>query len=116
MIFRIAFAVVLAGIAGALANAAFAGFFVHSALYRLAVLPIHHALGIAFAVLLPLVYRLRPDAWGAALALALLTLLPSLLAKLALGGAGPWPELLAMNFTYALTALVVYRLVRGSAA
>jgi hypothetical protein len=115
MIFRSLLAVVLAGAAGVLANAAAAALFVSPALWKLAAVPNRYVLGIALVVLLPLLYRLRRDAWGAALALVLLTLAPSLLAKLLLGAVTAWPVVLALNFVYALTALVVYRLVAGRA-
>lgn len=116
MIFRTALAVVLAGAVGVLANAAAAALFVSPILWKLAAVPNRYAIGIALVILVPLVYRLRNDAWGAGLALILLTLAPSLLAKLLLGAVTAWPVVLALNFIYALTALVVYRLVRGSAA
>ena len=113
MIFRTVIAVVLAGAAGTLANAAFAALFVNPALWKLATVPNRYLLAIAFAAALPLIYRLLPRAWGAALALCLLTLAPSLLAKLALGALTAWPVVLALNFAYALTVLVAYRLVVG---
>ena len=114
MVIRTILAVVLAGVAGVLANAAAAALFVNPALWQLAMVPNRYLIGIALAVLVPLVYRVRPGAWGAALALLLLTLLPSLAAKLALGAVIAWPTLLALNFIYALAALVVYRLVAGT--
>lgn len=113
MVIRPILAVVLAGVAGVLANAAAAALFVNPVLWQLAVAPSRYLAGIVFAVLVPLVYRVRPGAWGAALALLLLTLLPSLAAKLALGAVIAWPTLLALNFVYALVALVVFRLVAG---
>lgn len=113
MTFRTGLAVILAGVLGCLANAVFAGLVVNPSLWQLATVPHRYVLAILFAALLPPVYRLLPAAWGAALALALLTLLPSLLAKLAVGAVTSWDVLLALNFVYALTALVVYRGVAG---
>jgi hypothetical protein len=113
MILRTVIAVVLAGVAGTLANAAAAALFVSGGLWQLAAVPNRYAIAILFAAAIPLVYRLLPGAWGAALALIALTLAPSLLAKLVLAAAAAWPVVLAMNFIYALTALVVYRLVLG---
>jgi hypothetical protein len=101
MILRTGLAVVLAGVAGCLANAAFAGLFVNAALWQLALAPGRYGFSVLFAALLPPIYRLLPGAWGAALALALLTLLPA------------WAVVLALNFVYALTALLIYRLVLG---
>jgi len=113
MVFRTGLAVTLAGAIGCLANAVFAGLFVNPSLWQLATVPNRYILAILFAALLPLIYRLLPGAWGAVLALVLLTLLPSLLAKLVLGAFTAWTVVLALNFVYALTALVVYRVVAG---
>ena len=113
MILRTGLAVVLAGVAGCLANAVFAGLFVNAALWQLALAPGRYGFAVLFAALLPPLYRLLPGARGAALALALLTLLPSLLAKLAFGALTAWAVVLALNFVYALTALLAYRLVLG---
>ncbi|MEQ9607879.1 MAG: hypothetical protein RLN99_09460 [Kiloniellaceae bacterium] len=114
MVLRTVLAVVLAGVAGVLATAAAAALVVTPMLWQLAAAPSRYLIGIVLAVLVPLIYRLKPNAWGAALALLLLTLLPSLAAKLALGALIAWPTLLALNFTYALAVLVVYRVVAGS--
>lgn len=113
MILRTVIAVGLAGAAGTLANAAAAGLFVNAELWKLAAVPNRYAIGIALILAVPLLYRLLPGARGAALALFLLTLAPSLLAKLVLGAGAAWPVVLALNFVYALTGLVVYRLVLG---
>jgi len=113
MIFKRLIAVVLAGTAGTLANAAAAALFVDPALWKLAALPNRYALGILFVLPVPTFYCLGLGAWGGALALGFLTLAPSLLAKLGLGAPAAWPVVLALNFVYALTALVVYRLVLG---
>lgn len=115
MILRRLLAVILAGAAGVLANALFAGLFVNAVLLvPLATAPARYAIGILLVLPLPTFYCLGLGAWGSALALAFLTLAPSLLAKLALGAMTAWPVVLALNFVYALTALVVYRLVAGS--
>lgn len=114
MVLRTVITIVLAGAAGVLANAAAAGLFVNAGLWKLAAVPNRYAIGIALILAVPALYRLLPGAWGAALALLLLTLAPSLLAKLVLGAVVAWPVVLALNFVYALTALVVYRLVLGS--
>ncbi|MEQ8355270.1 MAG: hypothetical protein RH942_07000 [Kiloniellaceae bacterium] len=113
MFIKTVLAVGLAGAAGTLANAAAAAIFVNPTLWKLAAVPNRYLIAIALAAAVPLVYRLRPGAWGAALALIALTLAPSLLAKLALGALTAWPVVLALNFVYALMALVVYRLVAG---
>lgn len=107
-------AVALAGVAGVLANAAAAALFVNPVLWQLATVPTRYLIGIVFAVIIPLLYRLLPGARGAALALLLLTLLPSLAAKLSFGAFTAWHVLLALNFVYGLAALLVYRLASGA--
>ncbi len=105
-------AVLAGGIAGTLANAAAAAVFLNPGFFtRLATVPNRYVIGIVFVALVPLIYRLRPGAWGAFLALVALTLGPSLLAKLGLGAMTPWTTVLALNFVYGLIALLVYRLV-----
>ena len=113
MIVRTVAAVIAAGAAGTLANAAAAGLFLRPDLFeRLAVVPNRYVIGIALAAVIPLIYRLLPGARGALLALVILTLAPSLLAKLGLGAMTAWTTVLALNFVYALTALIAYRLVQ----
>ncbi|MGF1629237.1 MAG: hypothetical protein ACFCUT_07180 [Kiloniellaceae bacterium] len=116
MILRTFLAVVLAGVAGTLANALAAVVFVNPVLWILALAPGRYAIAVLLAVAIPAIYRVVPGAWGALLALVFLTLAPSLLNKLVFGGFAAWPVLLALNFVYALAALVAYRLVLGSRA
>lgn len=105
-------AVLAGGIAGTLANAAAAALFLNPSLFmRLATVPNRYVIGVVFVALVPLIYRLLPGAWGAFVALVLLTLAPSLLAKLGLGAMTAWTTVLALNFVYGLAALVAYRLV-----
>ena len=116
MTLRTALAVVLAGGAGTLANALAAVVFVNPALWPLALAPGRYAIAVLLAAVVPAIYRLVPSAWGAALALGLLTVAPSLLNKLVFGGVAAWPVLLALNFVFALAVLVAYRLATGSRA
>lgn len=112
LILRTVLAVVIAGAAGTLANAAAAGLFLRPDLFeRLAVVPNRYVIAILFVAAVPLIYRLLRGAWGAVVALVLLTLAPSLLAKLGLGALTPWSTVLALNFVYGLVALIAYRLV-----
>ncbi len=112
MLIRIILGVVAAGVAGTLANAAAAGLFLRPDLFeRLAVVPNRYFIGVALALAIPLIYRLLRGPAGALVALAFLTVAPSLLAKLGLGAMTAWTTVLALNFVYALAALVAYRLV-----
>lgn len=114
MILRTALAVLTAGVAGTLANAAAAALIVSPALWILVRAPGRYAVATALALALPVIYRLRPGAWGALAALVFLTVAPTLLNKLAFGSLAAWHVVLALNFVYALTALVTYRLVAGT--
>lgn len=105
---------VLGGVAGTLANALAAVLFLHPALWTLALAPARYAVAILLMLAVPPLYRLLPGAWGAVAALAFLTVAPALLEKLALDALAAWPVVLALNFAYALAALVAYRIVAGS--
>lgn len=111
---RTGLAIVLAGVVGTLANAAAAVALVNPALWILVRAPGRYAVAILLVAAVPLLYRLLPRASATLLALAFLTLAPSLLAKLALGMLTAWPVVLGLNLVYALAALAVYRLVAGS--
>jgi hypothetical protein len=110
---RTALAVALAGIAGSIAYALAGALFVDAGLLQLAADPRFHLVGIFFVLPAPVVYRFLSGAWSAALALALMTLLPALASKAGGETALAWQVLLALTFVYALTALVAYRLVAG---
>ncbi|GAB4360256.1 MAG: hypothetical protein Kow00114_13780 [Kiloniellaceae bacterium] len=110
---RSALAVGLAGVAGMVAYALAGALFVDPAQLDLLAQPGFYLVGIVFVVPLPLIYRFLPGAEGAGLALLLLTVAPAYAAKQEGEGSLAWPALLALTFVYALTALVVYRLVAG---
>lgn len=112
---RTALAVGLAGAAGMVAYALAAALFVDAAQLSLLANPGFYLVGIVFVVPLPLIYRFLPGAEGTGLALLLLTVLPAYAAKQEGEETLGWPVLLALTFIYALTALVVYRLVAGKA-
>ena len=114
MMLRAGLAVVLAGVAGTLANAAAAALLVNPALWILAEAPGRYAVAILLVAAVPLLDRLLPRVAATALALTFLTLAPSLLAKLVLGMLTAWPVVLGLNLVFALAALGVYRLVAGS--
>lgn len=114
MNFRTVLAVVVAGVAGTLANALAAAALVNPGLWVLALAPGRYAVAILLMVAVPLIYRLVPGLWGTVLAVAFLTIAPSLLAKLALGALTAWPVVLTLNFVYALMALAAYRVVAAS--
>ncbi len=117
---RIGVAVLAAGTAGTLANAAAAAIAVDADLIRFALVPGRYAVAILVTAALPLLFRL-PGRWIPVVAgLCWLTVVPSLLAKLAFGAGAPWPIVLGLNGVFAVAALLTYRLtalpLRGSPA
>ena len=106
-------AVIVAGVAGTLANALAVAAFVNPELIRLALVPGRYGVAVAVALAIPLclwLVRGRAAPWAA---LALLTVIPSLLAKFVFGAGAPWHLVLALNAVYGFAALVAYRMVAG---
>lgn len=108
---RIAIAVVVAGIVGTLANSVAVAAAIGAPFAPLALSPGRHAVAILVAGLLPLIDRMWRGMAGQLVALALLTVVPSLLAKLVFGIGAPWLAVLLLNAVYALAAIVAYRLM-----
>ena len=108
-------ATLAAGIAGTLANAAAAAAIVNPELLSLALVPGRYVVAVLVALAIPLcltVLRERLAPWAA---LALLALIPSLLAKLVFAAAAPWHLVLLLNGLYAAVALLTYMLCAGRA-
>ena len=101
-------AVVAAGVAGTLANAVAAALIVDGALIRFTLVPGRYAVAILVAAALPIVFRRFDRQFATAIGLVLLTVAPSLLAKLAFGAGAPWPTVLGLNAVYALAAVAVF--------
>ncbi len=106
-------ALVVAGIAGTIANALAAAAFVNPELIRLALVPGRYAVALAVALAIPVSLRLVRGRLAPWAALALLTVIPSLLAKFVFGAGAPWHLVLSLNAVYSLAALAAYRLVAG---
>ena len=109
-------AVVVAGLVGAVANTAFVAVLAQAsglgleAAIELAQRPGRYAIAIAVAALLPLLARLPgPTAW--ALALLLLTAIPTVLAKFVFTPAAPTIWVIAANLVYAGAATATYALI-----
>ncbi len=113
---RTALALLLAGIAGMVAYALAGALFVDPAQLALLAKPGFYLVGVFFVLPLPVIYRFLPGARGAFLALVLLTVEPAVASKVGGEAATAWHVLLALTFFYALTALVVFRLVAGAKA
>jgi hypothetical protein len=101
---RIILAVIVAGIVGTIANSIIVAALTANEFVPLALSPGRNAVAIAVAVLLPVIYALMSGIVAAVIALAALTVIPSLLAKLVFGVGAPWLFVLGVNAVYALAA------------
>ncbi|WP_340109750.1 hypothetical protein [Pikeienuella sp. HZG-20] len=113
---RIIVAIVVAGVAGAIANSIAIMLAFGAPLAPLILSFGREAVAIIVAALLaPIFVRMSgAQAWAAAL--AALTVIPSILAKTVFGATAPWLWVLGLNFVYALAATVVYvAATRGAA-
>jgi hypothetical protein len=101
-------AVILAGVAGTIANSVVVAALTPNPFVPLAVSPGRNAVAIAAAVLLPVIYAVTSGAAAAVIALVALTVIPSILAKLVFGVDPPWSFVLGVNAVYAVAAWAVY--------
>jgi len=101
-------AIVAAGIAGTLANAAAAALLIDGTLIRLALVPGRYAIAILVASVLPFILARTGVRPAAAIGFVILAVAPSLLAKLVFGAGAPWPTVLGLNAVYAIAAVAVY--------
>ena len=112
---KIIFAVVIAGIAGTVANAIAASIAIAPDKINFLYVPNRYLIAIAVAATLPLLYTQIGGMVGWAFSFIALTIIPSLIAKLVLGAGAPWGLVLALNAIYALTAIAIYRVIVGRA-
>jgi hypothetical protein len=108
---RLIVAIVVAGVAGTLANSVIVALLTPNPFVPLAISPGRNAVAIAVAVLLPVIYAVTSGGAAAAIALVAMTVVPSLLAKLVFGAGAPWGLVLGVNAVYALAAWAVYRAI-----
>jgi hypothetical protein len=101
-------AVIVAGIAGTIANSVVVAALTSNPFIPLAVSPGRNAVAIAVAVLLPVTYAVTSGVAAAVIALVALTVIPSILAKLVFGVGAPWHFVLGVNAVYAIAAWAVY--------
>jgi hypothetical protein len=105
---RLILAVIVAGIVGTIANSVIVAALTPNPFIPLAISPGRNAVAIAVAVLLPLIYAWTSGAVAAIVAVAALTVIPSVLAKLVFGVDAPWSFVLGVNAVYAVAAWAVY--------
>jgi hypothetical protein len=105
---RLVLAVIAAGIVGTIANSVVVAAWTPNTFVALAVSPGRNAVAIAVAVLLPVTYAMMSDTTAATVALAALTIIPSVLAKLVFGIDAPWSFVLGVNAVYAVAAWATY--------
>jgi hypothetical protein len=111
---RALIALVLAGVAGTVLNAAAIALFIALDLWTLALVPGRYAVAIALCLALPLLASQVSRLWFAIIGAVWLTVAASVLAKLVFGAGAPWLTVLALNLVYAVGALVVYALIARS--
>jgi len=101
-------AVIVAGVAGTIANSVVVAALTPNPFVPLAVSPGRNAVAIAVAVLLPVIFAVNSGVAAAVIALVALTVIPSILAKLVFGVGAPWSFVLGVNAVYAIAAWAVY--------
>jgi hypothetical protein len=104
--------VVLAGVAGGgeRCRRRHCGF---AASIRLALVPGRYAVAVPVAGTLPFIFLFTRQPISPVLGLVMLTLVPSLLAKLVFSARAPWSIVLLLSAVYALVSLAVYALAGG---
>ena len=106
-IFVIIVAVVLAGVAGTVVNAIAAAIVISPAAIRLGLVPGRYVVAVLVAGTLPFIFSMAPQPISSVLGLIVLTVVPSILAKLVFSAPAPWSIVLMLNCVYALVTLAV---------
>jgi hypothetical protein len=104
-------AIVLAGVAGTIVNAIAAAIVIAPSRIRLALVPGRYVVAIAVAAVLPFIFRWARLSVATVLGWAMLTIVPSLLAKLYFKAPLQWPLVILLNAFYAAAAVIVYQRV-----
>ncbi|RYH02266.1 hypothetical protein EU805_10470 [Salipiger sp. IMCC34102] len=99
---------ILAGIVGTIANSIAINIMAGAEVMPLILSFGRNAVAILIALLLIPIFGRRPGVVPFVLGVAVLTLLPSLLAKFVFGAEAPWGFVLWVNFIYALVATIIY--------
>lgn len=105
---RAIIAVILAGIVGTLANSVIVALLAPVTFVDLATGWGRYAVAIIVALLLPVIFGWKRDAVGWAVAVAALTVIPSVLAKTVFALGAPWLFVLGVNAVYAVAAAITY--------
>lgn len=105
---RTLIAVLLAGIVGTIVNSLAAAAVVGAPLAALLTRWGGYVVAILVAALLPVIYARMAGAAAHAVAVAALTIIPSLLAKFVFGIGAPWGIVLILNAVYAVAAILTY--------
>lgn len=105
---RLIVAVLIAGVVGTVANSIIVAALTPNDFVPLATSPGRNGVAIAVAALLPVIYAWTSGAAAAIVAVAALTVIPSVLAKLVFGIGAPWPFVIGVNAVYAVAAWAVY--------
>lgn len=101
-------AIVIAGVAGTIANSVVVAALTPNDFVTLATSTGRLGVAIVVAALLVLIYAQASGIVAAVIAVVALTIVPSVLAKLVFGVGAPWGFVLVVNAVYALVAWAVY--------
>lgn len=113
---RAVIALILAGVAGTVLNAAAVALVVSPDLWTLALVPGRYLVAVALCLVLPVLARYVDRIWFVVIGIVWLAVAPTILAKLVFGVDAPWPTVLGFNVVYAIAAMVVYGLIAKTRA
>jgi hypothetical protein len=113
---RAVIAVLLAGVAGTIVNAAAVALVVSADLWTLALVPGRYVVAVALCLALPVLARQVDRLWFIVIGTVWLAVAPTVLAKLLFGVEAPWLTVLGFNVVYAIAAMVVYGLIAKTRA
>ena len=103
-------AVIIGGAIGTIANAVAAALIIFPDKLSLALMPGRYAVAIAVTASIPLIFRFTSRLRAGILSLAVLTVVPSLLAKFVFGATATWGLALELNAVFAIAAFAGYQL------
>ena len=103
-------AVIIGGAIGTVTNAIAASLIISPDKLGLALVPGRYAVAIAVTASIPFIFRVTSRLWAVVLSLAVLTVVPSLLAKLVFGSTATWVLVLGLNAVFAIAAFAGYQI------
>ncbi len=111
MMIRTILFILLAAIAGTLANAFAASIAIAPGKLAMMYVPGRYGVAIAVAILIPLIYQMVSGKAGFIVSVIALTVIPSLLAKLYFVAGAPWSLVLSLNLVFAAVTTAIYTIL-----